>query len=123
MVETQDHRGDHTAVVVRTAKEIRRNDGTAIRFDRNAAVLGKLTDFTVSMWIQYDGGASRLLFSMSDGGMSHRVVVCADGEWAQQAASVIAAELRARLGARDRVSLVVAGGTTPAPVYRDARSL
>jgi large subunit ribosomal protein L14 len=27
------------AVVVRTAKEIRRNDGTAIRFDTNAAVL------------------------------------------------------------------------------------
>ncbi len=27
------------AVVVRTAKEIRRLDGTAIRFDRNAAVL------------------------------------------------------------------------------------
>ncbi len=27
------------AVVVRTAKEIRRTDGTAIRFDRNAAVL------------------------------------------------------------------------------------
>jgi large subunit ribosomal protein L14 len=27
------------AVVVRTAKEIRRNDGTAIRFDKNAAVL------------------------------------------------------------------------------------
>ena len=27
------------AVVVRTAKEIRRPDGTAIRFDRNAAVL------------------------------------------------------------------------------------
>ena len=27
------------AVVVRTAKEIRRNDGSAIRFDRNAAVL------------------------------------------------------------------------------------
>jgi large subunit ribosomal protein L14 len=27
------------AVVVRTAKEIRRNDGTAIRFDSNAAVL------------------------------------------------------------------------------------
>jgi len=25
------------AVVVRTAKEVRRNDGTAIRFDRNAA--------------------------------------------------------------------------------------
>ena len=27
------------AVVVRTAKEIRRPDGSAIRFDRNAAVL------------------------------------------------------------------------------------
>ena len=27
------------AVVVRTAKEIRRRDGTSIRFDRNAAVL------------------------------------------------------------------------------------
>jgi large subunit ribosomal protein L14 len=29
----------HRAVIVRTAKEIRRDDGTAIRFDRNAAVL------------------------------------------------------------------------------------
>jgi large subunit ribosomal protein L14 len=33
-------KGDvHRAVIVRTAKEIRRVDGTAIRFDRNAAVL------------------------------------------------------------------------------------
>ena len=33
-------KGDvHTAVVVRTAKEVRRADGTAIRFDKNAAVL------------------------------------------------------------------------------------
>lgn len=33
-------KGDvHRAVVVRTAKEVRRPDGTAIRFDRNAAVL------------------------------------------------------------------------------------
>jgi large subunit ribosomal protein L14 len=33
-------KGDvHRAVVVRTSKEIRRPDGTAIRFDRNAAVL------------------------------------------------------------------------------------
>ena len=33
-------KGDiHRAVIVRTAKEIRRPDGTAIRFDRNAAVL------------------------------------------------------------------------------------
>ena len=29
----------HRAVIVRTAKEIWRNDGTVIRFDRNAAVL------------------------------------------------------------------------------------
>lgn len=33
-------KGDvHNAVIVRTAKDIRRSDGTAIRFDRNAAVL------------------------------------------------------------------------------------
>lgn len=33
-------KGDiHRAVIVRTAKEIRRSDGTAIRFDSNAAVL------------------------------------------------------------------------------------
>ena len=33
-------KGDvHQAVIVRTAKEIRRSDGTSIRFDRNAAVL------------------------------------------------------------------------------------
>ena len=30
---------DGKAVVVRTAKEVRREDGTAIRFDRNAAVI------------------------------------------------------------------------------------
>ncbi len=29
----------HKAVIVRTSKEVRRQDGTAIRFDRNAAVL------------------------------------------------------------------------------------
>ncbi len=29
----------HRAVIVRTAKEIRRSDGTAIRSDRNAAVI------------------------------------------------------------------------------------
>ncbi len=33
-------KGDiHHAVIVRTAKEIKRNDGTSIRFDNNAAVL------------------------------------------------------------------------------------
>ena len=34
----------HRAVIVRTSKEIRRPDGTAIRFDRNAAVLLSNTD-------------------------------------------------------------------------------
>lgn len=38
-------KGDvHRAVIVRTAKEVRRPDGTAIRFDRNAAVLVNKTD-------------------------------------------------------------------------------
>jgi large subunit ribosomal protein L14 len=33
-------KGDvHRAVIVRTAKDVRRIDGTSIRFDRNAAVL------------------------------------------------------------------------------------
>ena len=32
-------KGDvHRAVIVRTAKEVRRNDGSCIRFDKNAAV-------------------------------------------------------------------------------------
>ena len=38
-------KGDvHRAVIVRTAKEIRRPDGTSIRFDRNAAVLLNTSD-------------------------------------------------------------------------------
>ena len=33
-------KGDvHRAVIVRTSKELRRNDGTCIRFDKNAAAL------------------------------------------------------------------------------------
>ena len=33
-------KGDvHRAVIVRTSKEVRRNDGTCIRFDKNAAVM------------------------------------------------------------------------------------
>jgi large subunit ribosomal protein L14 len=36
----RDKKGDmHRAVIVRTAKEIRREDGSTIRFDKNAAVL------------------------------------------------------------------------------------
>ena len=38
-------KGDvHRAVIVRSAKEIRRADGTSIRFDRNAAVLLSASD-------------------------------------------------------------------------------
>jgi len=47
----------------------------SIALDRHAAALGKLADFTVSMWIQYDGGGSRILFAFSDGTLSHRVQV------------------------------------------------
>lgn len=47
----------------------------SIRLDADVARLGRLTDFTISMWIQYDGGASRQLFTFSDGTMNHRVQV------------------------------------------------
>jgi hypothetical protein len=49
-------------------------DGS-IRLDRHASLLGKLTDFTISLWIQYDGGPSRQLFTFSDGTMNYRVQV------------------------------------------------
>ena len=38
-------------------------------------VLGKLTSFTLSMWIQYDGGESRQLFTFNDGTMNYRIQV------------------------------------------------
>jgi len=44
-----------------------------VALDRHAAVLGTLTDFTLSMWIQYDGWGSRMLFSWSDGTMNRRI--------------------------------------------------
>ncbi len=47
----------------------------SVRLDEHASVLGKLTDFTVSMWIQYEGGQSRMLLSFSDGTLSHRIQV------------------------------------------------
>ena len=38
-------KGDvHRAVIVRTSKEVKRNDGTCIRFDKNAAVLVNKTN-------------------------------------------------------------------------------
>jgi hypothetical protein len=57
--------------------------GTAFRFpaagtvslDRHAAALGRLGDFTLSLWIQYSGGASRQMFSLSDGTLNHRIQV------------------------------------------------
>ena len=57
----------------KVGKAIRLPAGGPIRLDRHASTLGKLTDFTVSMWIQYDGGASRQLFTLSDGTLSHRI--------------------------------------------------
>ena len=40
VVNSKVKKGDvHQAVIVRTAREIRRADGSSIRFDRNAAVL------------------------------------------------------------------------------------
>ncbi len=42
---------------------------------RHAAVLGKVRDFTLSMWIQHKAGPSRMLFSWSNGTLNHRVQV------------------------------------------------
>ncbi|MBN1417934.1 MAG: glycoside hydrolase family 97 catalytic domain-containing protein [Planctomycetes bacterium] len=47
----------------------------SVRLDPHAGRLGRLTDFTISMWIRYAGGGSRLLFSFSDGTLSHRIQV------------------------------------------------
>jgi len=46
-----------------------------VDLSRHAAVLGKLRDFTLSMWIQHAPGPSRILFSWSDGTLNHRVQV------------------------------------------------
>ena len=56
-------------------RAVRFSGAGSIQLDKHAPVLGKLTDFTLSMWIQYDGGASRLLFTFSDGTLSHRIQV------------------------------------------------
>ena len=57
--------------------------GKAVRFagegsislDEEASELGKLTDFTLSMWIKYEGGPGRMLFSFSNGTLSHRIQI------------------------------------------------
>jgi len=46
---------------------------TAADLSKHAAVLGKLKDFTVSMWIHYTPGPSRMLFTWSDGSLNHRI--------------------------------------------------
>ena len=53
----------------------RLSGGVSVELDQHAAALGGLTDFTLSMWIQYDGGPSRILFSFSDGTLNHRIQV------------------------------------------------
>ncbi|HOD82275.1 MAG: hypothetical protein BWX88_03132 [Planctomycetes bacterium ADurb.Bin126] len=57
--------------------------GRALRFpgagiislSEHAARLGKLTDFSVSMWVRCEGGPSRMLLAFSDGTERHRVQV------------------------------------------------
>jgi len=49
--------------------------GGSIILDRHAPVLGKLENFTISIWVQYHGGASRQLFTFSDGTLAHRIQV------------------------------------------------
>ncbi len=56
-------------------RAVRLSGAGSIQLDQHAPSLGKLTDFTLSMWIQYEGGASRILFSLSDGTLSHRIQV------------------------------------------------
>lgn len=63
------------SVAGRTGRAMRFPAKGSVQLDQHAAVLGRLTDFTVSLWIQYDGGASRQLFTFSDGTLQHRVQV------------------------------------------------
>ena len=48
---------------------------TVVDLSRHAAILGKLKDFTVSMWIQHTPGPSRMLLTFSDGSLNHRLQV------------------------------------------------
>lgn len=63
------------SVTGRLGRAIRFPAKGGVRLDRHAEALGKLSDFTISLWIQYDGGASRQLFTFSDGTLYHRVQV------------------------------------------------
>ena len=63
------------SVAGKIGRAIRFPAAGSIRLDQKAAALGKLTDFAISMWIQYDGGPSRLLFTFSDGTLNHRIQV------------------------------------------------
>ncbi len=47
----------------------------AISLGEHATALGRLKDFTISAWIQYDGGSSRMIFSFSDDTLGHRLQV------------------------------------------------
>jgi hypothetical protein len=44
-----------------------------VNLDAHAAALGALTNFTLSSWVQYDGGPSKILFSWSDGTTGQRI--------------------------------------------------
>ena len=66
--------GTHArAVTGRVGKALRVVGDTWIDLDRHAAALGAPDSFTLSMWVQYFGGPSRILFSWSDGTLKHRI--------------------------------------------------
>jgi len=50
-------------------------DNQPVDLSSHADALKNLKDFTLSMWIQYRGGASRILFSWSDGTLNRRMQV------------------------------------------------
>ena len=56
-------------------RAIRFPEARTINLDRHAAALGKLTDFTLSLWIRPDSprAASQMLFMLSDGTTGHRM--------------------------------------------------
>ncbi len=55
--------GVHSTADGKIGKAARFSGKGSISLAKEAAELGKLTDFTLSMWVQYDGGPGRTLFS------------------------------------------------------------
>ncbi len=66
------------AVEGKLGRAIRIPAAGSISLDQHAAALGKLTDYTISMWIQYEGGTNRQLFTFSDEILVHRILLEVD---------------------------------------------